>query len=342
MAAPALTAVDWTLRGLGLLAVAGSAKVGYTLWKAKKNSCDAACAAATMPPDAYKGQVVWITGASSGIGKGLAEALSKQGAKIILSARREKELEEVAKELKPALDASGGEVAILPIDLANLDEIPGKAAQAHKLFNQPVDVLVNNGGYSSRALARDVPGISEDKKMFDVNFFAWIALGKAVLPEKGSTRPVKIINISSIAGKLGNALRSMYCAAKAAVIFWFDALRVEEAGFWNHQVSICNVCPGSVQTDVAVNAVTQDGSKLGHTDPNIANGLKVDFVCDRILASAYCNLDEVWIAKWNELQAAYTAQYQPEKMKEKLRQFAIPIVWYTMGEEFVKQRKSKL
>lgn len=320
----------------------GAAKAGLTLWKASRSNCDAQCAAARMPPDAYKGQVVWITGASSGIGKAVAKALARQGARIILSARREKELEEAAEELRPIASASGGAVAVLPMDLEKLDELPGKAAEAQKMFGSPVDVLVNNGGYSSRCLAREVPGIEADQRMFAVNFFAWIALAKAVLPEQETSRPVKIINISSLAGKLGSALRTMYCGAKAAVINWFDALRVEEAGFWGHNVSICNVCPGSVQTDVSNNAVTADGSKLGVTDPNIANGLEVDFVADRILAAAHCKLDEIWIAKWSELRAAYMAQYMPDTLKKKLREMALPIVWHTMGADYVKQRRSKL
>jgi len=364
-----ITGMDWFLRGMGLAACGGLGSALLRLRKIQGASCDASCAAAKLPADAYRGKVVWITGASSGIGKGLAVEFAKQGAKVILSSRRAKELEEVAQELAPLLKASGGDASILTVDLSDLDSLPGKAAEARRLFQSPVDVLVNNGGYSSRALARDVQGIQEDIKMMEVNLLSWIALAKAVLPERDEKRPVQIINISSLAGKLGVPLRTMYCAAKHAVIGWFDALRAEEMGFWGTDLTVLNVCPGSVKTSVSDNAVTADGSKLGHTDPNIMNGLDVAYVSDRILASAHCGLDEIWIAKWGELRGAYLSQYAPGTFKQKdlscdelcrllprslrcavsipnfeqfstvtVRDMALVSVGHTMGEVFVKER----
>merc|ERR1711862_856956 len=101
--------------------------------KIKRSHCDTRCAAATMPADAYKGKIVWITGGSSGIGKGVAELCAKQGARLILSSRREKELRDVAEELRPLLKASGGDVKILTIDLNDLGSLAAKAPEAQKL-----------------------------------------------------------------------------------------------------------------------------------------------------------------------------------------------------------------
>merc|ERR1719296_281385 len=146
-----------------------------------------------------------------------------------------------------------------------------------------------------------------------------------------------IVNISSLAGKFGSPLRTLYCGAKHAVMGWFDALRIEEASF-NTGISVTNICPGSVKTDVAKNAVTADGSLRGYSDPNIDNGLSVEFTCDRILAAVHCGLHEAWIAKPNELQAVYTAQYFPDTLKHKLKGWGLDIMRGTMGPEYVNER----
>merc|ERR1740123_827054 len=146
----------------------------------------------------------------------------------------------------------------------------------------------------------------------NVNFLSCVALAKAVLPTMKKQKRGHIINISSLAGKYGVPLRTLYCGAKHALIGWFDALRAEEEGFWQSGIVITNVCPGSVRTDVARNAVNAEGGRRGDSDPNIEAGLEVSFAVDRILASAHCGLMEVWIAKWNpELRATYVNQYAP-------------------------------
>eukprot|EP00930_Biecheleria_cincta_P008283 TRINITY_DN109699_c0_g1_i1.p1 TRINITY_DN109699_c0_g1~~TRINITY_DN109699_c0_g1_i1.p1 ORF type:complete len:338 (-),score=64.99 TRINITY_DN109699_c0_g1_i1:107-1015(-) len=300
-----------------------------------ESSCDAATAVASMPADAYASKVVWVTGASSGIGRELAKQLAEQGAKLILSARRQDVLQEVANELKPRLGA-GGDIRVLPLDLEDLDSLEHKAREALSFFGA-VDVLVNNGGYSSRAVARETVGISQDVRMMQVNFLSAVALTKSVLPTMIRRKQGLIINMSSLAGKFGSPLRTLYCGAKHAMMGWFDALRAEEAAFQSG-VRVCNICPGSIKTDVAVNAVTADGSKRGYSDPNIDNGLDVKFTCDRILAAAYTGLDEAWIAKPQELQSAYLAQYHPDIHKAMMKQFSAQIIGGTMGEDFMKSR----
>jgi len=330
----AIVALDFALRGAGAAAVLGGAILARKLSILRRANCDAACAAAVMPADAYKGKVVWITGASSGIGKEFAVQLARQGAKLILSARREQVLQDVAAELSPLMKASGGEVKILPLDLEDLASLPGKATEALASFGGTIDVLVNNGGYSSRALGRETQGITEEVKMMNVNFLSCVALAKAVLPNMYQRKTGTIINISSLAGKFGSPLRTLYCGAKHALIGWFDVLRLEEAGFFKSGITVTNACPGSVKTDVARNAVTAGGTRLGVSDPGIDSGLEPSFVCDRILASAYCGLDEVWIAKPAELQAVYMNQYLPATFKSTIKQRADAIIRSTMGNEF--------
>lgn len=330
-----LAGVDWVLRGVGLAACGATCYTAFRMRGVFNSNCDTHTAKAKMPSDAYKGKVVWITGASSGMGEELAKQLAKHGAKLILSARSKNKLEELAAELGKCC-----EVRVLDLDLKDLYSLEGKAREALSFFGV-IDVLVNNGGYSSRALGFLTPAIKTDIDMMEVNFLSAVALTKALLPSMHERKTGQIINISSLAGKFGSPLRTLYCGAKHALIGWFDALRVEEAGFGTG-VSVTNICPGSVKTDIAKNAVVGDGSKLGVSDPNIDNGLDVSFVCDRILAAAYCGLPEVWIAKKPELIAVYTSQYMPHTFKEKIGKNAVPIVAGTLGQEYVKRAEEKL
>jgi len=262
--------------------------------------------------------------------------VGRQGAKVILSARREAVLQQVAAEMQESL-GSGGDVRVLPLDLEDVDSLEAKAQEALGLFGL-VDVLVNNGGYTSRALAADTKGVEEELKMMRVNFLSYVALAKAVMPSMRERKSGHIINITSFAGKFGVPLRTLYCGAKHAVMGWFDALRTEETGFWKSGIRVTNVCPGSVKTDVAINSVTADGSRRGYSDPNIDAGLDPAFVSDRILAAAHCGLEEVWIAPAQEIQGAYLNQYAPAMFKAMITGKAREMVARTMGEEFVKSR----
>jgi len=259
--------------------------------------------------------------------------LARQHAKLILSARREDVLQEIAEQLKLTL-ASNDDVAVLPLDLDDLDALDAKAQKALSTFGR-IDVLVNNGGYSSRALARDTASIDIDSKMMRVNFLSYVALTKSLLPSMLENKQGHIINISSLAGKFGSPLRTLYCGAKHAVIGWFDALRAEEAALQSGIV-VTNICPGSVKTDVAINAVNASGDKRGYSDPNIDNGLDVSFACDRILAAAHNGLDEAWIAHGKELLITYISQYLPDLAKKMIKGSGREIIKTTMGEEFMK------
>ncbi len=145
----------------------------------------------------FQDKVVWITGASSGIGEALAGIFSKKGAKLVLSARRRAELERVKKSLNTAEDR----IFILPLDLENTTQIDALTKQVLDRFGR-IDVLVNNGGISQRALTKDSP-LSIDRKIMEINFFGTIAITKSVLPVFLTQRSGQIIVISSISGKFG-------------------------------------------------------------------------------------------------------------------------------------------
>ena len=168
-----------------------------------------------------KDKVIWITGASSGIGEALAIELARRQARLILSARRESELNRVGAltGLAPL------DLLILPFDLADTSMASGLAAQVMNKFGR-VDVLVNNGGMSQRSEAR-VTSNETERLLMEVNYFAHVNLTKAVLPYMIRQKSGQVVVISSIAGKFGFYLRSTYSAAKHALYGYFESLRLE-------------------------------------------------------------------------------------------------------------------
>src|SRR3954471_12704788 len=159
----------------------------------------------------FHNKVVWITGASSGIGEALAKTFSKKGAKLVLSSRRIEELERVKK----ALNISEDRIFILPLDLTTTTHIDSLTQQVIQRFGQ-IDILVNNGGISQRSLTKDAP-IDIDRKIMEVNFFGTVALTKSVLPYFLKQQAGQFIIISSISGKFGFYFRSAYSASKHAL-----------------------------------------------------------------------------------------------------------------------------
>lgn len=202
----------------------------------------------------FTDKVVWITGASSGIGEGLAYALALENAKLILSARRVEELERVKKNC--ATDHA--RVAVLPLDVTDLESLPAKAQEAHKLFGR-IDILINNAGVGSRGYVVDMD-IAVHQRVMQVNYFGQIALTKAVLPYMIARRSGNIVAVSSLTGKLPVPGRSAYCASKHALHGFFDALRGEVHPY-NIQVHI--LCPGFVETHISENSLMADGSPRG-------------------------------------------------------------------------------
>ena len=121
------------------------------------------------------GKVVWITGASSGIGEALAKEYARRGATLVLSARREEELERVQEGL-----VNGDDHLVLPLDLTEVEAMPAAVAAVRQRFDR-LDQVVHNGGISQRSLVADTD-LAVDRRIMEVNFFGTVALTKAVLP----------------------------------------------------------------------------------------------------------------------------------------------------------------
>jgi dehydrogenase/reductase SDR family protein 7B len=231
-------------------------------------------------------KVIWITGASSGIGEALAVELAKKSARLVLSARRESELQRVAALTGlPALD-----LLVLPFDLADTTKASGLAAQVINKFGR-IDVLVNNGGMSQRGEAIST-GPETERLLMEVNYFAQVNLAKAVLPYMLRQKQGQIVIVSSIAGKFGFYLRSSYSAAKHALYGYFESLRleVEKKG-----VSVLIVSPGKIKTNVSVNAIGPQGNTHEKMDPSHERAMSAEDCAKIIGAALFTGKKEIFI-----------------------------------------------
>lgn len=235
--------------------------------------------------------VVWITGASSGIGEALAKRYTKQNAKLVLSARRESELQRV-KQACIEKGALADNILVLPLDVTDHNAMDSAVQQVITAFGS-IDVLINNAGISQRSKCLDTE-LDVYKKLLDVDVLGQIALTKAVLPIMVKQGSGHIAVTSSVAGKIGVKWRTGYCAAKHAVMGFFDALRAEvtELG-----IRVSTITPGFIKTDVSKNAVTGDGSDFGYDDDDIKAGMDVDKCADVIVNKMNQGVKEIAVGE---------------------------------------------
>jgi len=218
----------------------------------------------------FKDKVIWITGASSGIGKALALEFALRGSFLILSSRNQALLDEVKKECE-AIAQSENSCLVLTYDAIDEKGVPQLVENAKK-FKGKIDYLFNNAGISQRSGVFETE-LATYRKLFEIDVLAPIALTKAVLPIMKEQKSGHILVTSSVAGKLGVPFRTGYCAAKHAVMGFFDALRTE---VFQHNIKVTTITPGYIQTNISKNAVKGDGSSFGKLDSSIAGGMKVE------------------------------------------------------------------
>ena len=251
----------------------------------------------------FEGRTIWITGASSGIGEALATAFAAEGANLILSGRRRDALDAVAAGLPtPGL--------VLPFETTDWDGLPAVVETAWA-WRGGVDMLVNNAGVSQRSLAIDtMPEVY--RTLIDVDLLAPILLTQLVLPRMAGVGSGHIVAISSVAGRVGTAIRTGYCAAKHGLIGYMDALRAEVEQAYG--ISVTNVLPGSIRTNVAANALQADGSRRGESDANIESGIDPAECARRILDGLAANAREILVADGVEAGAAALRFQDPERL----------------------------
>lgn len=228
---------------------------------------------------------VWITGASSGIGEALAYGMAARGARLVLSARREEELERVRQGCEDP-----DRHLVMPLDLA---DPAGLEYAAERVLDRRgvVEVMVHNGGISQRGLARETD-VAVDRKLMEVDYFGPVILTKALLPSMRQRGEGRFVVVSSLVGKIATPMRSGYSAAKHALNGFFEALRAEEhdAG-----LRVTLVCPGFIRTRITYNALTADGTPQGTMDRAQERGMSPEECARRIVEAVEKDRDEVLI-----------------------------------------------
>lgn len=247
----------------------------------------------------WSNKVVWITGASSGIGEELACQVAQKGGIVVLSSRNEEALNRVRNRL-----SQPEKHMILPLDLEK-----GTFDQAVDLvitaFGR-IDVLINNGGVSQRSSVIDTQ-LEVDRKIMEINYFGPVALTKAVLPIMIKQKSGHIVVISSIAGKFGFFLRSSYSAAKHALYGFFESLILEVE---KENIAVTIVSPGKINTPISVNALTSDGQPHGIMDRNQSTGMPVD-QCVKQMLKAIERRDKEVLIGGKELLAVHIKRFFP-------------------------------
>ena len=217
--------------------------------------------------------VVWITGASSGIGAELARQYSKRNINLILSARRAAVLLEVKESCM-----GHSKIQILPFDIIDFDSAPNQVEKALSFFGR-VDVLINNAGISQRSLILDSK-FEVFKKIIEIDYLGTVALSRAILPHFISQQSGHYVVVSSVMGKFGSPYRSGYCGAKHALHGFFDVMRMEHQ---KDNVYVTMVCPGFVATPIALNSIQGDGTALGKDDEATRKGLDVVYFVRKMI-----------------------------------------------------------
>ncbi|XP_034491005.1 dehydrogenase/reductase SDR family member 7 [Drosophila innubila] len=274
-----------------------------------------------------RGQVVWITGASSGIGRALAVSLARHGVRLVLSARRVDQLEQVQAEcLKVARGLlATKDVLILPMDMLQLDKHQSCLFTVLNHFDR-LDVLVNNAGRSQRASWTEIE-IQVDRDLFELDVFSVVHLSRHVVRyfmEQNGGRG-HIAATSSIAGFSPVPFSATYCAAKHALNAYLMALKTEI-----RKLDVTIFAPGPIATDFLLEAFTgEQGGKVGQSTAN-QKRLTAER-CGELFAVALANkMDLTWCGLFPVNLMAYCArnatltkvlgQFMTEKTLNKIRE----------------------
>ncbi|MSU64551.1 MAG: SDR family oxidoreductase [Opitutus sp.] len=248
----------------------------------------------------FADKVVWITGASSGIGEALAYAFAREGARLVLSSRRVPELERVRSAC-----ARPAEPVLLPLDLTRPDTFPAAVSDVIRQCGR-IDVLVNNAGVSQRALAIDATPEVE-RALMEIGYFGPVALTKAALPNMLVRHAGHVVVVSSVLGYVGTPGRSTYAAAKHALHGYFDSLRAE---LWRTGIKVTIACPGYVKTSVSANALGPCGQKHAVTDATHECGIPAER-CAAVIVRAVARGREEVAVGGPEIAGIYLKRFAP-------------------------------
>ena len=231
-------------------------------------------------------KIIWITGASSGIGEALVYAYKQQGAKLIISSRNKEKLYEV----KAKCEGNPLDIHVLPLDLEKTDTLTEKAIEALKIYGK-VDLVIHSGGISQRSLAMETR-LDVAQRIMNINLWGTVALSQALIPSMIAAGGGQLVIISSLVGKFGTRFRSAYSASKHALHGYFDSLRAE---LYADRIRVTIVCPGFIKTQVSVNALVGDGSAQNTMDDAQAKGMASEVCAQKIIQAIEKEKEEVYI-----------------------------------------------
>jgi len=256
--------------------------------------------------DQFKDQVVIITGGGRGIGRATAIEFACEGATVLLAGRRMDALETAANECRHA----GGHAEIVHCDVAkeeDLRALVGKAIAHHGR----VDVLVNNAGVVSGGRLDEIPG-DDIGRMVGVNIWAPIRLAQLVLPHMREAKRGTIVNVSSVAGRMGLPYYATYCASKYAMRGFSEALRREVARDGVHVVA---VYPGPTATDLMENVEVEGLGLSVATAQQVAKALVRGVRWHQ--PEVFIGIGESIVSRWNDL-LPWTVDYTVDIMRERM------------------------
>jgi dehydrogenase/reductase SDR family protein 7B len=254
-------------------------------------------------------KTIWITGASSGVGEGMATVFHREGADIIISARREAELERV----KATCTDGPGDVHVVPFDITDAGQRADAAREVLGTVDR-LDVLVNNAGIGQRSPAIDtLPEV--DRRIMEVDFFAPVALTKLVLPRMIEQQGGHLIVTSSVAGKHAVPHHSAYCAAKHALHGYFDTLRIEHL---EDNIDVMLLVIAGIKSNVFQHALTGDGSEYGTSDWDESSGISAVECAERVVDGMLDREYELVIGIEPALQAMRIKEKDPAAFVERM------------------------
>ena len=259
-------------------------------------------------------KTVWITGASSGIGRAAANRWAELGARVILSSRKEAALQEVADQWSEAQRAQS---LILPLDLSQAEQLPIKVEEALQ-WAGTIDVMVHCGGISQRSTVLETT-LEVDRRVMEVDYFGPLALTKALLPHFVERQAGQFVVVTSLMGLFSSPLRSGYCGAKHALHGFFESLRAEHH---DDGIGVTMVCPGFIHTNISMNAVVGDGSQQGTMDAKTGSGLSPEECAIKMVRAVERRKPEVLIGRF-EIVGAYLKRFAPGLMRRIVRNAAV-------------------
>jgi dehydrogenase/reductase SDR family protein 7B len=249
-----------------------------------------------------EGNVVWITGASSGIGEALAHEIVALGGKVILSARNEKKLKQIEKNIN-----RGDSTFVLPLNMENFKDFPLIVQRAVEKWGS-LDILINNAGISQRSLVSETEP-SVVNRIISTNYTGPAILTGLVIPLMQKNKKGHCLFLSSVAGKFATPMRSTYAASKMALQGFSDALRAE---VYRDNITVTLVVPGFVKTQISINALEGKGNKHNIMDPNQDRGISSEKAARIIVKGLVKNRREIYCGLVAKTRfALFMARYLP-------------------------------